>query len=474
MPKQMHICIAVAIVCQAMTIRTMAEVTTYTNEAAYMTALTANGFVPVHEGFEDDAVWGAVRSTIPGGPQSAPSVTNLGITWTSSSANNGVSTSMGAARSGQWGFYSLPHGDYANGITDGWRGTAAQPLVAIGGWVRTNTPFAALIVFLDGNEQNPFDFDGDNILGTGGHRFFGVIETSGFSAFDFRETEGTIGDQKLIFGDDFTFAVGGVIQDCNENGMVDAFDITSGASTDCNNNVIPDECEIDESSQAPGGPFFCTEQCASDCNDNGLLDACEVTMADPYASGALSPIGNGSPQGFTIPSAPQTLGNVVMSFTAHANLGGGPDHISVSINGTSVGTVFGPDGSDCPETGPDEAELIVPMATFNDAVNGGDAVIDLVASAEVDPEGCDQPTFVTVDVLLFVPSAADTNENGIPDECECPADVTGDGDVGFGDILAIIGAWGPCAGACPEDLSGNGSVDFADILAVIGAWGPCA
>ncbi|MCP3904164.1 MAG: hypothetical protein GY715_11075 [Planctomycetes bacterium] len=56
----------------------------------------------------------------------------------------------------------------------------------------------------------------------------------------------------------------------------------------------------------------------------------------------------------------------------------------------------------------------------------------------------------------------------------CPEDLDDSGDVGFGDILEIIGAWGPCApGPCPRDLSGNGVVDFADILAVIGAWGPC-
>ncbi|MCP3903022.1 MAG: hypothetical protein GY715_05235 [Planctomycetes bacterium] len=54
----------------------------------------------------------------------------------------------------------------------------------------------------------------------------------------------------------------------------------------------------------------------------------------------------------------------------------------------------------------------------------------------------------------------------------CPEDLDGSGDVGFGDILAIIAAWGPC-GACAEDLSGNGAVDFADVLLVIGAWGSC-
>ena len=42
----------------------------------------------------------------------------------------------------------------------------------------------------------------------------------------------------------------------------------------------------------------------------------------------------------------------------------------------------------------------------------------------------------------------------------------------FGDVLAVIAAWGPCQG-CPEDINQDGEVSFADILVVIGAWGPC-
>ncbi|MCP3903939.1 MAG: hypothetical protein GY715_09925 [Planctomycetes bacterium] len=53
----------------------------------------------------------------------------------------------------------------------------------------------------------------------------------------------------------------------------------------------------------------------------------------------------------------------------------------------------------------------------------------------------------------------------------CP-DLDGDGLVGFGDVLAIIAAWGPCAG-CPQDLNNDNVVGFGDILVVIGAWGPC-
>jgi hypothetical protein len=80
----------------------------------------------------------------------------------------------------------------------------------------------------------------------------------------------------------------------------------------------------------------------------------------------------------------------------------------------------------------------------------------------------------TLDVCDITEGTSDDlNGNGVPDECEtapCPEDLDGSGDVGFGDILTVIGAWGPCA-ACPEDLDGSGDVGFGDILALISAWG---
>ncbi len=54
----------------------------------------------------------------------------------------------------------------------------------------------------------------------------------------------------------------------------------------------------------------------------------------------------------------------------------------------------------------------------------------------------------------------------------CPADLDGSGRVDFGDVLAVLAAWGGIGG--PEDLDGSGVVDFGDLLAVLGAWGPCA
>lgn len=52
-----------------------------------------------------------------------------------------------------------------------------------------------------------------------------------------------------------------------------------------------------------------------------------------------------------------------------------------------------------------------------------------------------------------------------------PGDLDGDGDVDFADVLTVIAAWGPCAGACPADLDGDGTVGFSDLLVLIANWG---
>ncbi len=50
------------------------------------------------------------------------------------------------------------------------------------------------------------------------------------------------------------------------------------------------------------------------------------------------------------------------------------------------------------------------------------------------------------------------------------ADLNGDGVVDVLDLLAVLGAWGPC-NSCPEDINGDGVVDVLDLLIVLGEWG---
>jgi hypothetical protein len=54
----------------------------------------------------------------------------------------------------------------------------------------------------------------------------------------------------------------------------------------------------------------------------------------------------------------------------------------------------------------------------------------------------------------------------------CPGDLNGDDTVDIGDLLALIGTWGPCAN-CVADVNNDGSVDVADILQLIVFWGEC-
>ncbi|MCH2134096.1 MAG: hypothetical protein MK116_10140 [Phycisphaerales bacterium] len=68
-------------------------------------------------------------------------------------------------------------------------------------------------------------------------------------------------------------------------------------------------------------------------------------------------------------------------------------------------------------------------------------------------------------------SLADEDDNGIPDVCQCDADVTGDGVVNITDVLIILGAWG--SDYPPADLDDSGEVDIVDLLLAIDGWGEC-
>ena len=131
------------------------------------------------------------------------------MTWKSNNAISQITTGGGPARTGDWGFFALPHGDFDNAdpaddIPDGFIGTSTNTLFGIGGWITTNTPPAEISLYVD-SVLVDFDVENGTVLGTV-HKFFGVINTDGFHDFLWQETEGTRDDQKYIFADDFTLA----------------------------------------------------------------------------------------------------------------------------------------------------------------------------------------------------------------------------------------------------------------------------
>lgn len=56
----------------------------------------------------------------------------------------------------------------------------------------------------------------------------------------------------------------------------------------------------------------------------------------------------------------------------------------------------------------------------------------------------------------------------------CVADVNGDLQVDFDDLLSVLNSFGPCPpGPCESDVNGDGQVEFVDIVTVLNNWGPC-
>jgi hypothetical protein len=64
----------------------------------------------------------------------------------------------------------------------------------------------------------------------------------------------------------------------------------------------------------------------------------------------------------------------------------------------------------------------------------------------------------------------DADGDGIPDECQCLADLDGDDVVDVNDVLILIGQFGQPGEA---DFDGDGLVDADDLLVLLAAWGNC-
>jgi hypothetical protein len=65
----------------------------------------------------------------------------------------------------------------------------------------------------------------------------------------------------------------------------------------------------------------------------------------------------------------------------------------------------------------------------------------------------------------------DANANNVPDECECFADVNGDGTGNVLDILMLLENWGQTGPI--GDTTNDGTVNVDDILYILDNWGAC-
>ncbi|MCI0632074.1 MAG: dockerin type I domain-containing protein [Phycisphaerales bacterium] len=163
--------------------------------------------------------------------------------------------------------------------------------------------------------------------------------------------------------------------------------------------------------------------------------------------------------------------DIAAGTSADCNANGVPDECDI-YNGTSIDSNFNgiPDScepfADCNANGtPDYCDLQCA------AVDTYCSLYVVCTATDCNFNGIPDSCDIASGVL------ADTDGDGIPNACECPADVNSDGAVNVADLLAVIGAWGPCAAPCPPfcagDIIKDCTVNATDLLAVIAAWGPC-
>ncbi len=259
--------------------------------------------------------------------------------------------------------------------------------------------------------------------------------------------------------------VGSTSHDDDGDGVMNEFD-------NCPQHANPDQADCD--GDGIGDVCAIAYGYSDDCNANGLPDECEAAPWYDSASGAMSPIGFGSPQSHVIGQAPEAVTDVTLSFFGSADLSSTSEYIDVRLNGTAIGRIFQSGATDCADP-PNEAGIIVPMDVFNQAVSSnGEAVIEMVPSGGVSPGWCGGANYIEA-VVSYRRLGSDANGNGVPDECEdptCDGDLDGSGALDFADVMMIVVGWGPCD-ACPEDIDRDGTVGFSDILYVLGHWGAC-
>lgn len=134
-------------------------------------------------------------------------------------------------------------------------------------------------------------------------------------------------------------------------------------------------------------------------------------------------------------------------------------------------------------TGPNPGSLIVGCEQFD---YDGDADVDVydcndfVAHFDGVIQDCNNNKIPDMTDIV-VGTSPDSDQDGIPDECQVLGDITKDGVVNVFDLFELLSNWGSCAQPCPPacigdlgSVSGSGTdcnVDVFDLFVLLSNWG---
>ena len=223
--------------------------------------------------------------------------------------------------------------------------------------------------------------------------------------------------------------------DCNTNSVPDACDIFEGTSTDCSGNGVPDECEPDCNSNGVPDDCDILEGTSDDCNCSQVPDECELAVGT----------------------------------SQDCNTDGIPDECQDDCNANGLADecdIAGGTSEDCASDGvPDECEWDCNTNGIADSCDILDCLGDPVCedcNTNGRPDGCD----------LAFETSEDCNSNGVPDECDIAEGTSQDcHDNGIPDECE---SWTDCntngipdecdiADGTSQDCNSNGIPDDCDI-----------
>ena len=278
------------------------------------------------------------------------------------------------------------------------------------------------------------------------------------------------------------------VLDCNGNGRPDDEDIAGGVSQDCNGSMIPDECEIDATTDCDGNAILDECEILPDCDADGVSD-CQA-----IAGGAEDCDANGIPDscdeaGGTAVLSELMVDTGVLNGTEFVEyviaLDGDLDSLVAALSFTNTDAdstwagdiaiqITDPSGA-CIEVGSYNVETCV-----NGILEDFPAEWDVVDSGEYSftfalcGQGLSGDGDWNIRLTHGYETGSDDQWSGtltfgvLADEAPCPADLSGDGEVGFSDLSIILSNWLTSDGG---DVNGDGETNFSDLSLVLSAWG---
>ncbi|HRX84001.1 MAG TPA: right-handed parallel beta-helix repeat-containing protein, partial [Phycisphaerae bacterium] len=245
------------------------------------------------------------------------------------------------------------------------------------------------------------------------------------------------------------------VGDCNLNNVDDEIDIAAGTSRDCNDNLLPDECESTADCQsngvqdicdiAAGSSLDCTgngvpDECEPDCNGDGIADSCDIA-----AGTSLDCNRNGVPDECDLHDCCDDLHGAGCSLSPIEQCVCAVDPYCCAVEWDRL----------C-------AQAVEPLAC-------GVCPISLDCNLDTIPDECQEDcnaNGVPDDCDIAAGSSADCNDDDVPDECQGGCNQNGVPDAC--DILAGTsadcdqnGVPDECEGGC----NNNGVPDICDVAA---------